>query len=67
MTNKEIYKEELTRIFKDQRHSIENTLIWVFTHHNKLPMRFINSRHELTDAERNDVICELWSPRGENK
>lgn len=67
MTNKEIYQEELIKIFKDQRCSLENTLIWVFTHHNKLPMRFIKSRHELTDPERNDVISGLWHPQEETK
>jgi len=59
LTNIEIYKEELINIFNDQHESMENTLIYLFTHHNKLPIRFINARHELTDMERNDVIRDV--------
>jgi len=59
MTDKEIYKEELSKVFRDQRHSMESTIIWVYTHHEKLPMRFINARRELNDSERNKVIRDV--------
>jgi len=52
MTSKEIYKEELIKIYEDQHQSMESTIIYVFTHHNKLPMTFINARRELTDSEK---------------
>ena len=52
MTNKEIYKEELIKIYEDQHQSMESTIIYVFTHHNKLPMTFINARRELTDSDK---------------
>jgi len=38
---------------------MESTIIWVYTHHEKLPMRFINARRELTDSERNKVIRDV--------
>ena len=52
MTNKEIYKQELIKIYEDQHQSMESTIIYVFTHHNKLPMTFTNARRELTDSEK---------------
>jgi len=62
MTNKEIYKEELIKIYEDQHQSMENTLIYLFTHHTKLPIRFINARRELNDSSRNDVIRDICYP-----
>ena len=62
MTNKEIYKEELIKIYEDQHQSMESTIIYVFTHHNKLPMTFINARKELTNSDKNDVIRDICYP-----
>lgn len=62
MTSKEIYKEELIKIYEDQHQSMESTIIYVFTHHNKLPMMFINARRKLTDADKNDVIRDICYP-----
>ena len=62
MTSKEIYKKELIKIYEDQHQSMESTIIYVFTHHNKLPMTFINARRELTDSEKNDVIRDICYP-----
>lgn len=62
MTNKEIYKEELIKIYEDQHQSMESTIIYVFTHHNKLPMTFINARRKLTDSDKNDVIRDICLP-----
>ena len=62
MTSKEIYKEELIKIYEDQHQSMENTIIYVFTHHNKLPMTFTNARRELTDSDKNDVIRDVCYP-----
>jgi len=59
MTDKEIYKEELSKVFADQRHSLESTIIWIYTHHEKLPIRFVNARRELDDYERNQIIREI--------
>ncbi|GAB5056296.1 hypothetical protein COSHB9_06830 [Companilactobacillus alimentarius] len=62
MTNKEIYKEELIKIYEDQHQSMESTIIYVFTHHNKLPMTFINARRKITDSDKNDVIRDICYP-----
>jgi len=62
MTSKEIYKEMLIKIYEDQYQSMESTIIYVFTHHNKLPMTFINARRELTDSDKNDVIRDVCYP-----
>ena len=62
MTSKEIYKKELIKIYEDQHQSMESTIIYVFTHHNKLPMTFINARRELTDSDKNDVIRDVCYP-----
>lgn len=59
MTSKEIYKEMLIKIYEDQHQSMESTINYVFTHHNKLPMTFINARRELTDSDKNDVIRDV--------
>ena len=62
MTSKEIYKKELIKIYEDQHQSMESTIIYVFTHRNKLPMTFTNARRELTDSEKNDVIRDVCYP-----
>ena len=62
MTSKEIYKQELIKIYEDQHQSMESTIIYVFKHHNKLPMTFINARKELTDSDKNDVIRDICYP-----
>jgi len=62
MTSKEIYKEMLIKIYEDQHQSMESTINYVFTHHNKLPMTFINARRELTDSDKNDVIIDICYP-----
>ena len=62
MTSNEIYKQELIKIYEDQHQSMESTIIYVFTNHNKLPMTFINARRELTDSDKNDVIRDICYP-----
>ena len=62
MTSKEIYKQELIKIYEDQHQSMESTINYVFTHHNKLPMTFVSARKELTDSEKNDVIRDVCYP-----
>lgn len=62
MTSKEIYKEELIKIYEYQHQSMESTIIYIFTHYNKLPMTFINARKELTDSDKNDVIRDICYP-----
>ncbi|CAJ2232156.1 hypothetical protein [Companilactobacillus paralimentarius] len=62
MTSKEIYKQELIKIYEDQHQSMESTINYVFTHYNKLPMTFVSARKELTDSEKNDVIRDVCYP-----
>lgn len=59
MTDKEIYKKELLKRYEDSHCSMENAIIWIFTHHDKLSGRFINARRELSDEQRNEVIKDI--------